>query len=135
MQLRAILLRIGYDEYGVDMTILDTLVAEAPPIANDADGVARVGQTRVRLDTVITAFNAGLGAEEILLKYPSLQLPDVYSVLAYYLRHRTAIDQVLEESRERSEQAAIEIESRFPSEGIRERLLARRPSSPVEPSP
>ena len=111
---------------GYDMTILGTLVAEFPPIANDPDGVPRIGQTRVRLDTVITAFNGGLGAEEILLKYPSLQLPDIYSVLAYYLRHRSEIDTILDEGRRRSEEAAVKVKSRFPSNGIRERLLARK---------
>ena len=108
------------------MTILDTLVADLPPIAIDADGVPRVGETRVRLDTVITAFNGGLCAEEILLKYPSLKLPDIYAVIAYYLRHREEIDGILVEGHQRSVQTRTELEERFPSDGIRQRLLSRR---------
>jgi hypothetical protein len=60
------------------MSALHTLVAQPPPLRTDADGVARVGGTRVRLETVVTAFNNGCGAEEIVLKYPSLDLKDVY---------------------------------------------------------
>lgn len=108
------------------MTILDSLIAEPPPLREDADGVLRVGQTRVRLDTVISAFTAGCGAEEILLKYPSLSLTDIYSVIAYYLWHRREVDAYLAERQRDSEEARKETEQRFPSQGIRERLLARR---------
>ena len=54
------------------MAQLEALVAQPPPIRTDEDGIFRVGETRVRLDTVIDAFNAGCSPEEILLKYPSL---------------------------------------------------------------
>jgi uncharacterized protein (DUF433 family) len=108
------------------MTKLDAPIAEVPPIAIDSNGVPRVGKTRVRFATVIAAFNQGLGAEEILLKFPSLELADINSVLAYYLRHRPAIEVILEEQRARSDAALREIEEKFPSQGIRERLLARR---------
>ena len=40
------------------------------------------------LDTVISAFNADATAEEIVQQYPSIALADVYSVIAYYLRHQ-----------------------------------------------
>ena len=108
------------------MTVLDTLIAEPPPIRTDADGVARVGGTRVRLDTVITAFNNGSAAEEIVLKYPSLGLKDVYSVIAYYLWHRRDIDAYLNERRAAEGTARAESEARFPPQGLRERLLSRR---------
>ena len=90
------------------------------------DGVCRVGGTRVRLDTVITAFNQGSAAEEIQLKYPSLRLTDIYGVLAYYLWNQAEVDAYL---RERTAQEALtrsQVERQFPSDGIRERLLARR---------
>ena len=108
----------------------NTLSAEPAPIHNDADGVARVGGTRVRLDTVIAAFNNGSAAEEIVLKYPSLALKDVYSVIAYYLWHQQEIDRYLKERRQAADDARRETESRFPPNGIRERLLARRKDGP-----
>ena len=52
------------------MTLQETLVPEAPPLREDQGGVIRVAGTRVRLDTVVFAFNNGAPAEEILLSYP-----------------------------------------------------------------
>ena len=114
------------------MTILNLLVAQPAPLRSDADGVIRVGRTRVRLDTVIEAFNAGSGAEEILLKYPALELTDIYAVLTYYLWHRDEVDAYLAERRRLATNAVQESEGRFPSSGIRERLLARRMPPPAQ---
>lgn len=55
---------------------------ERVPIQTDADGVIRVGGTRVTLDTVIAAFDAGATAEEIAQQYPSVALADIYLVIA-----------------------------------------------------
>jgi uncharacterized protein (DUF433 family) len=108
------------------MTTLGPLIAEPPPLRTDADGVVRVGGTRVRLDTVVTTFNSGCGAEEIVLKYPSLDLKDVYSVIAYYLWHRAEIDAYLRQRRQLEEATLQELDSRFPPAGVRDRLLNRR---------
>jgi uncharacterized protein (DUF433 family) len=104
----------------------DWQIARRTPISLDSDGVYRVGGTRVRLDTVITAFQLGSTAEEILRKYPSLELADVYSTLAYYLENRDAVVAYLEFKRREAGQVGQELEARFPSAGVRERLLARR---------
>src|SRR4029079_13116693 len=77
---------------GVSMSILESLVARPVPLRTDADGVLRVGNTRVRLETVLSSFANGVSAEEILLKYPSLNLTDIYSVITYYLWHQEEID-------------------------------------------
>jgi uncharacterized protein (DUF433 family) len=104
------------------------LVAEKPPLAEDADGVLHVGGTRVRLDSVICAFQNGCTPEEVQLKYPSLKLQDIYSVISYYLSHRDEIETYLKTRRALIEEADREIEARCPSQGLRERLLARRGS-------
>lgn len=108
------------------MTILDALVARPAPLRLDEGGVVRVGGTRVTLDTVIRAFYQGCAAEEIQLKYPALKLPDVYAVITYYLWHKDEVDRYLEKRQREAEQIRKENEARFPSHGIRERLLARR---------
>ena len=53
------------------------------PLNVSPDGVIRVGQTRVTLDTVVEAFADGATAEEIVQQYPTLKLADVYLVLGY----------------------------------------------------
>jgi uncharacterized protein (DUF433 family) len=108
------------------MTALDEPKAIKPPISMDANGVYRVGGTRVRLETVVNAFENGCTAEEILYKYPSLTLPVVYNVLSYYLNNKSEVCAYLERRQVIRDDVDREIENRFPSDGIRERLLARR---------
>ena len=109
--------------------ITDVFVAQPAPCELDEDGVLRITGTRVRLDTVVSAFNSGISAEEILLKYPSLNLTDIYAAITYYLWHRDEIDQYFAERQKISVQVRQENEQRFSPEGIRERLLARRTKS------
>ena len=107
------------------MTI-EALIATTPPILRDADGVFRVGRTRVRLETVITAFQHGNTPEEIGLKYPSLQLADVYAVITYYLQQPDDVAAYFAHRHQQINAANQELETRFWAAGIRERLLARR---------
>jgi hypothetical protein len=41
-----------------------SIVAEAAPLKVTADGVVRVGKTRVTLDTIVAVFKQGATAEE-----------------------------------------------------------------------
>jgi uncharacterized protein (DUF433 family) len=47
-------------------------------------GVLRVGNSRVSLDVVVNEHLAEKSPEEIVRSYPTLSLPDVYAVIAYY---------------------------------------------------
>ena len=100
--------------------------AEPIPLATDADGVVRVGKTRVTLDTVVVAFQEGATAEEIVYQYPSLSLADVYSVIGYYLRQRSKVDAYLQERQKKADKVRRQNEERADTQGVRERLLARR---------
>ena len=105
-----------------------SLVIEAPPVPlrTDEHGVMRVGKTRVPLDNVVYAFNQGSSPEEIVMSYPSLELGDVYAVVNYYLHNRTDVDAYLSQREAEAARIKDENEKRFPQEGIRARLLARR---------
>jgi uncharacterized protein (DUF433 family) len=106
--------------------MLIDVASESGPLLLDADGVVRVGSSRVTLDSVVAAFRTGATAEQIAQQYPSVDLADVYAVITYYLRHRGEVDEYLR-ARDR---AAAEVravnEARFDPVGIRERLLSRR---------
>ena len=101
---------------------------EVIPLAADADGVVRIRNTRVTLDTVIAAFADGATAEEIVQQYPSLHLGDVYSVIGYYLRHTAEVAAYLQQRRGQRDAVRQQNEARFDPHGVRERLLARRAS-------
>jgi uncharacterized protein (DUF433 family) len=103
-----------------------TLEPEAPPLRTDDGGSIRVGSTRVALDSVVHAYQSGCTAEDIVRKYPTLNLSDVFLAVGYYLRHQTDVDAYLAARVERAEDLRREIQQAQPNEGIRERLLARK---------
>ena len=100
---------------------------EPVPLEAAPDGVVRVGGTRVTLDTVVTAFEEGATAEEIVQQYPALALADTYAAIAYYLRHRSEVEDYLAQRRKNSRRVREQNMARFDPAGIRARLLARRP--------
>ena len=99
---------------------------ELVPLRADPDGTVRVGRTRVTLDTVVAAFTEGLTAEEIAQQYPVVSLSDVYSTIAYYLRHQDEVRAYLSEREDKAASLRAEAEARSHPTGFRERLLARR---------
>jgi uncharacterized protein (DUF433 family) len=100
-------------------------VMEAIPLAKDAHGVYRVGGTRVTLDLVVRAFNRGATAEEIVQKFPGLELSDVYQVIGYYLKYSAELAEYLR-AREFDEKALLTDHPEWSPAGLRERLMARR---------
>lgn len=107
------------------MTIMLTTV-ETIPLEAGADGVIRVSNTRVTLDTIVHAFHDGATAEEIAQQYPAVPLADIYSVIGYYLRRTAEVEAYLQQRQKQSERVREANEARFDSVGVRERLLARQ---------
>jgi uncharacterized protein (DUF433 family) len=96
------------------------------PLVNDADGVVRVGPTRVTLDSVVAAFREGMTPEGIVEQYPSLRLADVYSVIGYVLNHPEEVEAYLRGRQRLADEVRRENEARFAPGGVRDRLQARR---------
>lgn len=96
------------------------------PLNTDDTGTIRVGKTRVRLDSVVYAFNQGHTPEEILMQFPSLELADIYAVIAYYLNNQTAVDEYIRQNEAAGNEIRREIEARPGYQAFRERLVARR---------
>jgi uncharacterized protein (DUF433 family) len=105
-----------------------SIAPEPLPLSRDADGVIRVGHTRVTLDTIVDTYCEGATADEIVQQYPSLELADVHAVIGYYLHHRSEVEMYLKDRQAQSEAVRRDNESRFDPAGARERLLARRAS-------
>lgn len=96
------------------------------PLEMDREGVIRVSGTRVTLDAVVSAFDRVATPEEIASRYPTVPLPDIYAVIAYYLSHRDEVEAYLNWRRQQATQVRAESEGRFPPHGVRDRLMARR---------
>jgi uncharacterized protein (DUF433 family) len=104
-----------------------TISSDPAPLVADENGVVRIRGSRVRLDTVIYAFNQGATAEEILQQYPSLGLSEIYATIGYYLQHRDSVDAYLQERGREHDRVRQLNESRTDPAGLRERLLKRQP--------
>jgi uncharacterized protein (DUF433 family) len=96
--------------------------AEPPPLRIDPGGAVRVGKTRVSLDLIVEQYQNGMTPEDMVRAYDTLDLADVYAVIAWYLRHQ---DEVTAYLRRCSQEAST----------LRERIEAERPrvSLRVEP--
>ena len=106
---------------------MSPLVTDLPvPLRADDSGVLRVGNTRVTLDSVVTAYMNGSSAEQIADDFSTLELADIHAVISYYLRNKDDVEQYLREQRRAADNVRDEIQSIVAGPGIRQRLLARR---------
>ena len=105
-----------------------TIIPEtAPlPLEMNTDGVVLVVKTRVTLDTVINTFIQGTTAEEIVYRYPSLKLADVYAVIAFYLNYQQEVETYLHQRQQQAQIIRKMNEAKFDPQGLRDRLLARQ---------
>lgn len=108
-----------------------TILAEPAPLLTNKDGVILVGKTRVTLDTVVAVFNQGATAEEIVYRYPSLNLADVYATITFYLKHQSEVEAYLKQRRQQAQEIREINQARFDPQGLRDRLLARRAEQQV----
>ena len=77
-------------------TIPSPFTAAVPLRVEPESGRVRVGDTRVALDTVLFQHQRGISPRTIVRYYPTLTLPDVYAVIAYYLQHQKEVDVYLQ---------------------------------------
>lgn len=67
------------------------------------EGVYRIGETRVSLDSLVYLFREGLSAESMVESYAALTLEEVHGALAFYLGNQEVIDRYLAEGRREAE--------------------------------
>jgi uncharacterized protein (DUF433 family) len=101
-------------------------VNEKIPIETDEDGAIRIGNTRVTLETLASAFNNGSTAEEIVYQFPVLNLADVYAVITYYLRNKDVVEKYIKNRTLLAEQFKQRNQKNKNMNDIRKRLLARQ---------
>ena len=106
---------------------------EPLPLRVDQDGVVRVGHTRIPIDRVVYEFNSGATPEEIVLRYDTLRLDDVYFTIGYYLRHKAEVNAYLAERERQAQENIAKIEAKLPWSQVRERLIARMQRSDDTP--
>ena len=88
----------------------------------------RIKGTRVGIETVLDDYLRGASPEEIVARYRTLTLEQVYATITYYLHKQEEIDHYLERWRAYTE-AAWQEQQRNPPEFVRqlrERIQRRR---------
>ena len=108
------------------MTILEQQPLTLPvPLREEPPGIFRVGKSRVLLELVIQAHQQGAAPDEIVEMYDTLDLGDVFAVIAYYLANPAPIDEYLRKSDKEAEGVRRMIETSQPPRPGKEELLVR----------
>ena len=99
------------------------------PFAVTEQGTIRIKGSRVSLDSIVHHFKLGATAEQIIQSFPSLNLGDVYSSIAYYLARRSEIETYLEQQRVEADNLQGQLESNAAYQAeigeLRSRILDR----------
>lgn len=95
------------------------------PFRQLADGTIRIGNTRVSLETIIDSYRLGQRPEEIHAGFPSVDLADIYALIAYYLKNRAAVEQYLAQQEADSQRILAELAEMPGHAEKREELLER----------
>jgi uncharacterized protein (DUF433 family) len=98
---------------------------EPVPLVKDQAGRFMVPGTRISLDVLVADFKRGKSPESIHEAYETVPLADVYAILSFYLRHRTDVESYLRDQEQEGAKLQQRIESFYPPDGLRARLLAR----------
>lgn len=88
------------------------------------DYAIRIAGTRIGIETVLWDYQEGASPEEIVMRYPTLSLEQVYAAITYYLANREKIEAYLKRVQQQQEEDWQKYQSQ-PSEfvkSLRERL-------------
>jgi uncharacterized protein (DUF433 family) len=113
---------------------LRSLATESSGVRIDEEGVVRIGKSRITLDLVIEQYEIGMAPEDMVRAYDTLDLADVHSAIAFYLRHRSEVAAYLERRKADAETLREKLESRGPLL-TRAELLAHRDNSELVDAP
>jgi len=97
----------------------------APPLRIVEGGAVRIGKSRITLALIVEEYESGMTPEDMVRAYDTLDLADVYAVIAYYLQHRDAVREYMKRRDEKAQALRADIEARQPRITLEE-LLARR---------
>jgi uncharacterized protein (DUF433 family) len=94
------------------------------PLHVEDGGAIRIGVSRVLLELAIRTFEEGATPEQIVHSYDTLQLADVYAVIALYLSQKGAVDEYLRVRAEEAGELRHKIEASQESrDEVRARIL------------
>jgi uncharacterized protein (DUF433 family) len=90
------------------------------------DGTIRVTNSRVTLDVIVRQFKTGATAEQIQEDFPSLNLREIYAVLAFYLEQSNFVEDYLKKQKAEARETVEFIEQNLPTANLRASIRARQ---------
>jgi uncharacterized protein (DUF433 family) len=110
------------------------LTIDRLPLQMDDSGAVRIGNSRVTLDLLVEQYENGMSPEDMVRAYDTLVLADVHEAIAYYLRHREAVQEYLTRRVAEATPLRAKVETDRPRISLAE-LLARRNSPESSDAP
>jgi uncharacterized protein (DUF433 family) len=103
----------------------------ASPYLDLEDGACRIAGTRVGLDCIVHAYQAGRTPEQIVESFPTVMLAQVYGAIAYYLENNKLVDDFFAEVYRQFEQKVRPLSETNPElfarlEAARQQLGSKR---------
>jgi uncharacterized protein (DUF433 family) len=92
------------------------------PLRIDPDGIIRVGETRVTLQSIVADYHRGYNPAEIAEHFPSVESSEIYVVIAYYLQNRQEVDEYVRLQGQESAKIREEFGALFPTIDFRSRV-------------
>src|SRR5205814_1719576 len=105
------------------------------PLYTTEQGVVRIKGHRIGLDLIVHAFQRGITAEEMVEDWPTLDLEEVYAILAFYLYNRVEVNAYLDDLEREADEIQRKIEASQHPNMLRERLKAERRKRELEGLP
>ncbi len=100
------------------------------PLRLMEDGTIRIAESRVSLESVIHHYKLGASAEQIVQKFPALDLADVYAAISYYLNNEESIEEYVRAQETKGDSLQVELESdpqyQKNSADLRARIVSRK---------
>src|SRR5262249_42662844 len=94
-----------------------------PPLRVDGSGVIRFVHSRVTLDPVISEYEKGMDADEIVRAYDTLNKADVNAAIAFYHRYPAEVSDYIRRGEEEADRLRALIEAERPPALTKAELL------------
>lgn len=101
------------------------LKKEQVPLHLDKHGTVRVIGSRVTLDTIVAFFEQGESPQDIVDSFSALELANVYAIVSYYLKNKSAVHAYLREREKKAKAMRKKVQAHSNPRGMKKQLLSR----------
>lgn len=86
-------------------------LTQTVPLTILDNGAIRITGTRVSLDSIIYHYKLGKTPEAIHDSFPDVSLPDIHSIICYYLTHTATVEAYLQQQEKEADEIQQQLEA------------------------